>query len=227
MESAPKDRDLTRNVALVCFASGLVGISFGAITVGAGLPIWLPMLLSVLVFAGAAQFLFVGIIAAGGSPIAAVLAGVVVNARHIPFGMAVGPSIGTSWPRRIIGSHLMIDEAVAFALAEKDAGRRRKAYWACGVGLFFTWNVGVLAGAFGGTAIEDTDTLGLDAAFPAVLLALVLPALRDRHTRNAALAGSVVAVAAASFAPAGLPILLSLAGVLLVVRPRRSKPATA
>lgn len=211
------DRELLRDVALVCLAVGLVGISFGAITVGEGLPVWLPILLSVAVFAGASQFMFVGIVAAGGNPIAAVLAGILVNARHIPFGMAVGDAVGTSWPRRLVGSHFMIDEAVAFALAEKDQARRRKAYWACGAGLFVSWNIGVVAGAFGGTAIDDTAALGLDAAFPAVLLALILPALRDPRTRAAALVGSLVAVAATTVAPPGLPILLSLVGVLVAL----------
>lgn len=56
--------DLLRDIALVCVADALVGVSFGAIAVGLGLPLWLPMLMSVVVFAGAAQFLFIGIVGA-------------------------------------------------------------------------------------------------------------------------------------------------------------------
>lgn len=115
-------RDLTRDIMFVCLADAIVGLSFGTITVSSGLPLWLPMLLSLVVFAGAAQFMFVGIVAAGGNPIAAVAAGLLVNARHVPFGFAIGDVIGTSWPRRIVGSHLMIDEAVAFALAQQQPG---------------------------------------------------------------------------------------------------------
>lgn len=208
------DRDLARDIALVCVADAFVGLSFGAITVSSGLPVWLPMLLSVVVFAGAAQFMFVGIIAAGGNPLAAVIAGLLVNARHVPFGFAVGDVLGTSWSRRIVGSHLMIDETVAFTLAQRDTGQRRAAYWVCGIALFVCWNVGVLVGAFGGTAVSDTAAFGLDAAFPAVLLALVLPSLRDDRTRRAALAGVVIALATAPFLPPGLPVLLALVGVL-------------
>ena len=76
-----------RDIVLVGAATLLVGASFGAITIGAGLPWYLPSLLSVVVFAGAAQFMFVGIIAAGGSPLAATVAGLVVNLRHVPFGL--------------------------------------------------------------------------------------------------------------------------------------------
>ncbi|ASR36951.1 branched-chain amino acid permease [Prauserella marina] len=211
------DRDLARDIALVCLADALVGASFGAIAVSSGFPLWLPMLISVVVFAGAAQFMFIGLIASGGNPVAAVVAGLLVNARHVPFGFAVGDALGDKPLRRIVGAHLMIDESVAFAMAQRDGERRRAAYWACGIGLFVCWNVGVVGGAFGGTAITDTDVFGLDAAFPAVLLALVLPSLRDKTTRLSALAGVVIALVATPFLPAGLPVLLALAGVLVAV----------
>lgn len=215
------DRRLARDIALVCLADGIVGLSFGAITVSSGLPLWLPMLLSVAVFAGAAQFMFVGLIASGGNPVAAVIAGLLINARHIPFGFAVADLLGRGW-RALLGSHLMIDESVAFALAQRDGSRRRAAYWACGIGLFACWNVGVVIGAFAGTAISDTDAFGLDAAFPAVLLGLVLPSLRDAATRRAVLVGAALALACAPFLPAGLPVLLALAGVLTGL-PRRGE----
>ena len=116
----------------------------------------------------------------------------------------------------------MTDENVAFALGQDDPGQKRAAYWAGGLGIFVCWNVGVLAGGLAGTMITDTDVFGLDAAFPAVLLALVLPALRDRSTRTAALVGVVVALAATPFLPAGLPVLLALVGMLFY---RVRKPA--
>ncbi|HKN51599.1 MAG TPA: AzlC family ABC transporter permease [Amycolatopsis sp.] len=211
------DRGLVRDVGLVCLADALVGVSYGAIAVSSGFPIWLPMLMSLLVFAGASQFMFVGVVAAGGNPFAAVLAGLLVNARHVPFGFAVGDVLGKRWPGRVAGSHLMIDEAVAFALARDDARARRAAYWTCGIALFACWNLGVMVGAFAGTAISDTAAFGLDAAFPAVLLALVLPSLRDRAARLPVLIGVLVALSAMPFMPAGLPVLLALAGLLVGV----------
>jgi len=215
-------RELARDIALVCLADGIVGLSFGAITVGAGLPLWLPMLMSVVVFAGASQFLFVGIVAAGGNPVAAVAAGLLVNARHLPFGFAVADLLSGGRGRWLAGSHVMIDESVAFALAQRGTGRSKAAFWACGTALFVCWNVGVLLGAFGGAAITDTDAFGLDAAFPAVLLALVLPSLRDPATRRAALVGAAVALATSPFLAAGLPVLLGLVG-LLALRPHERR----
>jgi 4-azaleucine resistance transporter AzlC len=182
------DRGLARDIALVCLADGVVGISYGAISVGGGLDLWVPVVLSLLVFAGASQFLFVGIVAAGGSPIAATIAGLLVNSRHVAFGLAISDVIGSGW-RRLPGSHLMTDENVAFAIGQDELRQKRAAYWACGIGIFVSWNIGVVIGALAGSMITDTDAFGLDAAFPAVLMALVLPALRDRATRTAAFVG--------------------------------------
>lgn len=219
--------ELTRDIALVCLADGIVGVSFGAITVAVGLPVWLPMLLSIVVFAGASQFLFIAVIAAGGSPIAAFAAGLLVNARHLPFALSIGEVTGSTWWRRIGGSHLIIDETTAFALAEREPARRRAAFWGCGVGLFVCWNIGVVIGAFGGQLITDTSTFGMDAAFPAVLLALVVPSLKDRVVRLAAVVGAVLAVALTPLLPAGLPVLISLAALPLVLlgSRRQSRPS--
>src|SRR3954454_15293814 len=140
------DKGLARDIALVCLADGVVGLSYGAISVGGGLDPWVPVLLSLVVFAGASQFLFVGIVAAGGSPIAAVIAGLLVNSRHVAFGLAVSDVIGGGW-KRIPGSHLMTDENVAFALGQDELKRKRAAYWVCGIGIFVSWNLGVLIGA--------------------------------------------------------------------------------
>lgn len=214
------DRHLARSIALVCIADAIVGASFGAIAVSKGLPLWLPTLLSVVVFAGGAQFVFVGIVTSGGNPLAAVIAGLLVNARHVPFGFAVGDVLGTRWIGRLAGSHLMVDEAVAFALAQHDQVRRHAAYWLCGTSLFLCWNAGVLAGAFFGSSMSNTDALGLDAAFPAVLLALVLPSLRDAATLRAAVVGAAISLATAPFLPVGLPVLLALAGVIALFTTR-------
>ncbi|MEV8373613.1 AzlC family ABC transporter permease [Kribbella sp. NPDC056861] len=217
------DPGLLRDIALVCLADGVVGLSYGAISIGGGLPFWLPIALSLLVFAGASQFLFVGIVAAGGSPIAATIAGLLVNTRHVAFGLAVSDVIGGGW-RRLPGSHLMTDENVAFALGQDELRQKRTAYWVCGIGISVCWNLGVVIGAAAGSVITDTDVFGLDAAFPAVLLALMLPALRDRATRTAALIGVVVALAATPFLPAGVPVLLALIGLVFY---RADKPVAA
>ncbi|MEV7599338.1 AzlC family ABC transporter permease [Kitasatospora sp. NPDC089797] len=208
-----------RDIALVCLADALVGASFGAISVSGGLPLWVPTALSVLVFAGGSQFAAVGVVLSGGGALAAVATGLVLNARLLPFGFAVADVLQGPWWQRLFGAQMLTDESAAFALQQHEPRRRRAAFWICGVSLFVVWNVAVLLGGLAGGLIGDTDVLGLDAAFPAVLLALVLPSLKDRGTRAAAVVGAVVAVTVTPFVPAGLPVLLALVGLLFAGRP--------
>jgi predicted branched-subunit amino acid permease len=224
---------LWRDVGLVCAADGIVGVSFGATSLGGGLPWWVPVALSLLVFAGGAQIAAVGVVLAGGSPLAAVLAGAVLNTRLFPYGFAVADVVGPAgsaeansahgargaraavrrWLVRLLGTHVITDESVAFALRHSDPARRRSAFWACGVGLFVIWNLSVLLGVALGSAVRNTDAFGLDATFPAVMLALALPTLTSKSTRVAAGAGAVIAVALTPVLPAGLPLLAALGGL--------------
>jgi predicted branched-subunit amino acid permease len=223
-----RDSALARDVALVCVADGIVGVSFGATSVGGGLPWWVPVALSLLVFAGGAQIAAVGVVLAGGSPVAAVLAGVVLNTRLFAYGFAVADVVGPAgagstgsglaaagrrWLVRILGPHVITDESVAFALRQTSPERRRSAFWACGLALFALWNVSVLLGVALGSSVRNTNALGLDATFPAVMLALALPTLTSRPTRLAAGTGAVIAVALTPVLPAGLPLLAALGGL--------------
>ncbi|GAB3555671.1 AzlC family ABC transporter permease [Spelaeicoccus albus] len=209
-----------RNIALVCLADGVVGLSYGAIAVSKGFELWVPVVLAIAVLAGAAELLFVGIVASGGSVFAAMAAGLLVNARHLPFGVAVRDVIGSGW-RRVLGSHVMNDESVVFALSQQQADKRKAAFWICGVGILICWPVGAFVGGLIGGSIGDTDVFGLDAMFPTVLLALVLPSLKDRRTRLAVIAGAVIAVATTPLLPAGMPVLLSLIGLIFTAGKNR------
>ncbi|MGH3693116.1 MAG: AzlC family ABC transporter permease [Pseudonocardiaceae bacterium] len=216
------DRGVLRDIALVWVAVGVIGLSYGATAAALGFPLWLPVVLGTLVLAASSEFLFIGIIAAGGSPIAAVLAGLLVNARHLPYGLSVPEVIGTGW-QRVLSTHLMSDATVVLALAQPDLARKRAAYWACGLGIAICWPLGACVGGLVGSVVPDTDAFGLDAAFPAVLLALILPALRQPGPLRAALAGVALALGTTPFLPAGLPVLVALAGLILTGRDGASR----
>jgi 4-azaleucine resistance transporter AzlC len=231
------DPALLRDVALICVADAIVGLSFGAATVAGGLPWWVPVVMSVFVFAGGSQFAAVGVVLAGGSPVAAVATAAVLNTRLLPYGLAVadvvrGPRDAgganggqASWRRRarlLAGAHVITDESVAFALAADSPERQRAAFWTCGVALFAAWNLATGLGVLAGSLVRNTAALGVDATFPAVVLALALPALREARTRRASLAGAVVAVGLTPVLPAGLPVLAALAGLGINLRPGRS-----
>ena len=212
-------RTLDREIVLACVAVWLFGLSYGAIAVTDGLPAWLPAAASLLVIAGSSELLFVGVVAAGGSPIAAALAGLLVNARHLPYGLALPDGLlGSGW-RRLLGTHLMNDESVVFALAAPDIASQRKRYWECGFGVLIAWPGGAIMGALAGSFIHNTNALGLDAVFPAVILALIFPQLRDARTGCTAIAGAGIALATAPLLPAGVPVLLALAALPVAALP--------
>lgn len=205
--------DVLKGIVLVCLADALVGLSYGSLATADGFPFWVPMTLSVFVLAGASEFMFIGIIAGGGSPLTAAAAGLLVNARHLPFGIAVKDLVGRkhlSW----LGCHIMNDESVVFGISQRKQVERRAAYWLCGLGIAVSWPLSVMLGAVVGHWIPDTHAIGLDAVFPAILIALIFPALQKRRVFIPAAAGTAMALVTTPLVPVGMPVLFSLTGLL-------------
>jgi branched chain amino acid efflux pump len=217
-------RQDVRDAAALGAAIAVIGMSFGALAAAAGVAVPIAVAMSLLVFAGGSQFLVVAVVVAGGSPFAAVLAGLLLNARHLPFGLAMGDVVGTSWPARLVGAHLMIDESVAFARARGGGPAARPVYWLVGGVAFVCWNAGTVIGLAVGSAVPDPSAFGVDAAFPAGLLALLLPTLRRADARRVGAAAGGIALLATPLLPAGLPVLAGLAGLFAAGRDDRSAP---
>ncbi|MFU0777492.1 MAG: AzlC family protein [Citrobacter braakii] len=131
----------------------------------------------------------------------------------MPFGVTVRDLVGTR-AASFLGCHIMNDESVVFGLSQKTPEQRKAAYWLCGLGVAIFWPVGTLIGAGVGKLLPAPETIGLDAVFPAILLALVVPAFKNRTTLIRACSGATLSLAAIPFAPVGLPVLLSLFGLL-------------
>lgn len=211
------ERKLYRDVLSMAIALSIVGASLGAIAVSKGFPLWMVTLMAATVFAGGAELMAVGLITAGAAPITAVLGGLMLNARHLPFGLAVADVLNVGWKKRLLGSHILLDESVAFALAETEPERRKRAYWTSGAALYLVWAPSVFIGGLVGNEIGDPGTFGLDAALPAALLALIVPSLRDRPTLRAAVIGALIAVVTAPVLAEGLPVMLALIGVAVAL----------
>lgn len=215
--SSTLNHSTVKNIALVCFADLIVGISYGALALSQGFDWWVPLTLSILVLAGASEFLFIGVIFAGGSPLSAALAGLLVNSRHIPFSFATNELTGKG-AKSLLGYHIMNDESVVFGLAQEIESEKRAAFWLCGIGILLCWPIGVVIGEVLGSFISDTHIYGMDAMFPAIILALSLPALSDKRLRLAAIIGAVIAVATTPVLPAGIPVLLALLSLVIYIR---------
>lgn len=224
-------RDDVRDLLALTAAVGVVGASFGALAAAAGVSLPMALAMSVLVLSGGSQFLAISVVAAGGGVLPAVVGGLLLGARHLPYGLAMAPVVGRYWPARLLGAHLLIDEVVAFSRARGPGPRGRAAYWACGVALVSFWALGTVVGALAGAAVPDTAAFGIDAAFPAALFALLLPGLRGRgaaRARRAGVTGSAVALALTPLLPTGLPVLAGLLGVAAAGRrPPQPEPEPA
>jgi 4-azaleucine resistance transporter AzlC len=201
-------------------AVGVFGVSFGLVAVTGGLSPAKACAMSLLVFTGASQFAAVGVVAAGGSPAAALASALFLAARNGVYGLAMSPILEGRLPRRLVAAQLVIDESTALATAQSDRATQERAFWAGGLGVFVFWNLGTLAGALGGRLIGDPKTWGLDAAFPAAFAALIVPHLRKVGGRDAAILGAVIAVVLSPVLPAGIPIVLAALATAVGLRRR-------
>ena len=194
-------------------------MSFGVVAAENGLSVLKASALSLLVFAGGSQFAAVGL-AGAGNQVAAVITGLLLNSRLAAFGVLAAPLVSGPLWQRLLGSQLVVDEPVALALEHEDRERSRATFWFAGMLLFVCWNVVTIIGAAVGDVLGNPATIGLDAAFPAVFVALLAPRLRDPGSRRAAIGGAVVALALTPLLPAGVPVLLAAFAVLLAGRRR-------
>ena len=193
---------------------GVYGVSFGVLAVGAGASVAQAMALSLLVFTGASQFAFVGVIASGGSAAAAVAPALMLAARNAIYGLSLAPLLTGSRLARLLQSHLVIDETTAMARAQDSPEHARTAFLFTGLAVMGCWNAGTLAGALAGGGIGDPRDLGMDAMFPAAFLALLSPQLRRPGAPRAAVSGALIAAALVPITPPGVPIVAAVAALI-------------
>jgi 4-azaleucine resistance transporter AzlC len=196
-------------------AAGLLAISFGVLA----RPVMgtvAPIVMSAIVFAGSAQFAATAVLAAGGGPLAAVVAGILLNARYGPMGVALAPSLEGGVLRRAAHGQAMID--ASWAMASLGGGRFDPSFMV-GATLpsYPMWVGGTALGVFAGELIGDPDRLGLDAIFPAFFLALLVGGeLRGgRRAVAAAFIGAAIALALVPVVPPGVPIIAASLAALL------------
>jgi 4-azaleucine resistance transporter AzlC len=205
--------DIVTRAVGIGVAVGVYGISFGVLAVASGLSPAQACVMSMLVFTGASQFAFVGVLAGGGGALAAMGPAVMLAVRNAAYGLSLASILPPRLRDRALAAHLVIDETTAMARAQPDAEDARRAFLATGASVWVFWNLGTLVGAVAGGGIGDPRTLGLDAMFPAAFLALLAPQVRRPGAPLAAAAGVVIALALVPFTPAGVPIVAALAGV--------------
>jgi 4-azaleucine resistance transporter AzlC len=206
--------------APVVAAVTIFGVSYGVLATAAGLAAWQAVLMSAVVFAGSAQFAFVGVLAAHGGPAAALLSGALLNTRYVAIGAAAARTLPGARLRRFLTAQLVVDESFAIGVGAGSAARPDPtAMVVSGVALWAGWMGGSLAGVLLGPVLGEPRTLGLDAAFPALFVALLWPLLDRRPAATAAMAGVVAAVVLEPVVPSGMTLAGAAVAGLAVYRP--------
>ena len=211
--------DGARRAAPIGIAVLAFGVSYGLLARTAGMGRVAPIVMSATTFAGSAQFAVASILHAGGTVAAAILAAVLLNVRYAPISISVAELFAGSAPKRLVQSQLIVDES--WAMAARGGGRfEREILLGAGLFLYPCWVAGTALGVLGGGFLGNPERLGLDAAFPALFLALLLPQLAGRRALAAAAAAAAIALALVPVAPPGIPIVAASVACLLGWRRR-------
>ncbi|MFI6361044.1 AzlC family ABC transporter permease [Streptomyces sp. NPDC050743] len=208
------EKGVIRDALGIGIATGTYGLSFGALSTTAGLTLPQTCVLSLLMFTGASQFAFVGVVAAGGAPLAGAATAALLGSRNALYGLHLARLLRMRLPRRLGAAQFVIDESAAMSLDTRNEPLARLGFWAAGLSVFGCWNIATLLGALGARALSNPSVLGLDVVAPAAFVALMAPRLRTPITWWAALIGAAVALTAVPFTPAGVPVLLAAAAVV-------------
>lgn len=207
-------RDGVRAAVAVAATVWFFGVSFGIVARAAGMGVAAPLVMSATTFAGSAQFAVASIFGTSGSAVAAIAAAVLLNARYAPISISVASLFHGRRLRRLAESQLIVDES--WALAGRGDGRfDRRILLGAGLLLYASWVSGTAVGMLAGKALGDPKDLGLDGAFPALFLALLVPQLRGPRAAMAALLGAGIALVLIPVTPPGTPIVAASAACLL------------
>jgi predicted branched-subunit amino acid permease len=211
----------------VGLAVSLYGVSFGALSVVLGFSVGQTMVLSLLMFSGASQFAFIGIMASGGLAAAgaAIASAGLLGVRNGLYALRLSPVIGDGFLKRAVAAQLTVDESTAVAVAQTDTQAARHGFWSTAVVLYLGWNAATLLGAIAGNAIGDVRAWGLDAVAAAAFLALLWPRLTSREPIAVATVGAALTVVLVPFVPAGIPIVVvSLVAIATAIYRHRVDP---
>jgi 4-azaleucine resistance transporter AzlC len=194
----------------------VLGISFGVLAEPV-MGTLAPIVMSVIVFAGGAQFAALSVLTAGGGGGAAIAAGLLMNTRFLPMGFAVAPSLRGRRLARAAQGQAVIDASWAIA-SRGDGSFDRGVLFGATIPQAMSWVSGTVVGVFAGASLADPEALGLDAIFPAFYLVLLFEEARARRPLAVALAGAAITLALMPFAPPGLPVIAASLAALIGLR---------
>ena len=206
-----------------------IGIAFGLFTVERGYPWYLALATGLVMFAGAGQFIAVGLFAAGASLAEAVLIEFVVNARHFAYGLSMIRRFRSAGVFRPYLIFALTDETFALlsSLPDLPADKDSSAIYNAGLAergrfMFYVsllnhiyWNAGILAGAFAGSVIP-WNFEGVSFALTALFIVLMIEQILRMKQAAPFVISAIVAIAAVFLLPGVLSSRFSLLGAMII-----------
>ncbi len=194
------------------------GVTYGVLAQQAGFGAIETQLSSMLIYAGAAQMAMISLFDDGAAFVAIVLTTLVLNLRHVLYGLSLSRELGGGAvrPRRSVLATVLTDEAYGVTIADGrrgERGRRTDAFlFGASCSLYAPFGLATLLGISLGGVLPDADTLGLELVFPLSFVVLLLPLLRSRRTVLVAAAAVVMVLAAGQVVDGGLALLIATLG---------------
>ncbi|MFD1486003.1 AzlC family ABC transporter permease [Lacticaseibacillus baoqingensis] len=196
-----------------------VGLAFGIVAHTSHLSVWLVLLMSLLVYAGSAQFVITSMLLVG-SPIGAIVTStILINARMSLMSMTVAPYLKQeSFGQNILIGSLLTDETFALSMNKlNQTGHKLKPAWfhSANVCAYLVWAISTVIGALLGSLIPDAKAFGLDFAVVAMFIGLLyLQMITDRSKpllRHLTVAGFValLMIVLMRFMPGSTAILVA------------------
>lgn len=187
------------------------GLAYGIVAQSIGLTSGETLAMSLLVFAGAAQFVSLPMFVEGAGIVLISLTALLINLRHLLMGASLAPYMkGLSLPAKALLSFGMADETYAVTISRAQTIGYSAAYQlGSNMTGYITWAVSTVCGTFLGSHISDPLTWGLDFAMPATFLALLIPRLIDRKSLLVCIIAAVVSIAAAVAIPGKWYIIIA------------------
>lgn len=195
------------------------GITCGVMGLTAGLTSLETILMSLLVFAGASQFVAITMLGAGITGWSViVLTTLLVNLRHMIMGASLAKyMVQQSSARQILLSFLLTDEAYAMTISRIYRDGYSAAYHlGVSISLYVTWVLATVTGVLVGSYIPDPLAWGLDFAMPATFLVLLLPRITDRVSLAVCIVAGFIAVFGAIYLPGKWYMIVACLGAVLV-----------
>ncbi|MBG0565811.1 AzlC family ABC transporter permease [Actinoplanes sp. NEAU-A11] len=201
-------------------AAFVLAITFGATAREQGWSAVAAIIASILIFSGSAQFALMTALAGGSGVAPAIAAAMLINARFLPMGLAVGPSLSGGRFRRALQGQAVVDGS--WVAAHQGGGRfDRWRLFGATIVQWPAWVAGTVVGVLGAPSAHLVERLGLDVVFPAFFLALLLDELRaSRLALIAAALGGAVAAGLLWWVPAGVALVGATVGALIGLRGR-------